>query len=117
MRGGYERMADQPGGTPPDARPPDPTKVAAEGDHSTVAAPIRWSGSAAIPPPQPKKPFWPRRKQESEDEDDWGKTPAVDPWAGQDTPWDPMQLPAPEPVQMPPTRIDAPAPPPTRVEA
>ncbi|MFG1609408.1 hypothetical protein [Actinoplanes sp. NPDC049265] len=112
-------MADQPGGDPPDARPPDPTRV---GEPSTVDAPVRWSGAASIPPPQPKKSLWPRRKPPAEDDDDWGKTPAVDPWAGQDTPWDPLRLPVPEPepVSMPPTRLDAPVeappPPPTRVE-
>jgi hypothetical protein len=111
-------MADQPGDNPPDARSPDPTRVAADsGELSTVDAPARWSGSAVVPPPQPKKPLWSRRRAEPEPADDWGTTPAVDPWAGQDTPWDPLQIPVPEPVQMPPTRIDAPAPPPpTRVE-
>ncbi|MEV6637132.1 hypothetical protein AB0M54_41010 [Actinoplanes sp. NPDC051470] len=113
-------MADQPGGNPPDARSPDPTRIAADGDPSTVDAPARWSGSAAIPPPQPKKSLWPRRTAAAADEDDdWGTTPAVDPWAGQDTPWDPLQLPAPmpAPAPMPPTRIEAPAPPPTRIDA
>ena len=98
-------MADQPGELPPD------------GEQSTVDAPVRWSGSAIVPPPQPKKSLFSRRKAEPEEDDDWGRTPAVDPWEGQDTPWDPMQIPVPEPVQMPPTRIEAPPVPPTRIEA
>jgi hypothetical protein len=106
-------MADQPGELPPDGEPPSaappPPNTGINAD-LTVDAPVRWSGSAIVPPPQPKKSLFARRK--AEPEDDWGKTTPVDPWEGQDTPWDPMQIPVPEPVPMPPTRIEPPPPPP-----
>jgi hypothetical protein len=116
-------MADQPEEPPPAAGLPDPTRAEPAADPSTVDAPVRWSGSAAVPPPAPKKSRWPRRRDEPEpeperaqeptavDPHDWATTPAVDPWADQDTPWDAFPLaPIDPPVTMPPTRIDAPAP-------
>jgi hypothetical protein len=139
-------MADQqPGDTEPAAGEPDETRAAA-GDPSTAAAPERWSGSAAVPPPGPKKSRNSRRAarfahddtpaaspsahqpaQPSADEPeptavdpyDWASMPPVDPWAGQDTPWDPFPLPTegsalpPEPP-LPPTRT---GPPQTRIDA
>jgi hypothetical protein len=112
-------MADQQPGEPtPAAGLPDPTRTGPT-DPSTVDAPARWSGSAAVPPPGPKKSRWPRRRDEPEhmeeptavDPHDWATTPAVDPWADQDTPWDAFPLaPIDAPAPMPPTRIDAPAP-------
>ncbi|MGX6605059.1 hypothetical protein ACWKSP_23435 [Micromonosporaceae bacterium Da 78-11] len=124
-------MADQrPGEPTPAAGEPDPTRIQsdptqAQGDidPSTVDAPARWSGSAAVRPPGPKKSRWPRRQDQADpagpadeptavDPHDWAATPAVDPWADQDTPWDAFPLAAdPAPQPMPPTRIDAPAPP------
>ena len=103
----------------PDVRPPDPTRVeTGDGDPSTVDAPVRWSGSAAVVPPEPKKPKWRlKRAAHAEPEDDRETIPAVDPWAGQalnDTPWDPMQLPPPSPLPspspepLPPTRVEPP---------
>ncbi|MEV4643013.1 hypothetical protein AB0J80_37305 [Actinoplanes sp. NPDC049548] len=98
----------------------------------TEDVPERWSGSAAVPPPTPKKSRWGRRNPVAEpppppvdpwaDSEDWSTTPAVDPWADQDTPVDVLE---PFPEAMPPTRIDQPLPPtraeqplpPTRVEA
>jgi hypothetical protein len=67
----------------------------------TAPAPVRWSGTAAAPAPKPRKSRW------DDDDDDWAATPAVDPWAGQDTPWDLI----PPPPPMPPT-LTAPAVPP-----
>jgi hypothetical protein len=46
-------MADQQPGDEPAAGEPDDSRVA--GDPSTVDAPARWSGSATVPPPGPKK--------------------------------------------------------------
>jgi hypothetical protein len=84
-------------------------------DPSTVDAPARWSGAAAVPPPAPRKPWWRRSARPEEPEDDRLATPAVDPWADQDTPWDAFPIvPEAPATPMPPTRIDAPAP--TRVE-
>ena len=79
-------MTDQQPGQADPAAERDPTRVEGGAEPSTVDAPARWSGSAAIPPPAPKKSWWPRRRPEPEDE----RTgiPAVDPWAGQDTPID-----------------------------
>src|SRR4051794_26972300 len=48
-------MADQQPGLEPAAGEPDEPRVAGAGDPSTVHAPARWSGSAAVPPPGPKK--------------------------------------------------------------
>ena len=109
---------------PTSAAPPsagaDPTRAEGDGD-----AAARWSGSAAVPPPVPKRPWWSRRRAANEpdaptpaadpwaDSEDWSATPAVDPWADQDTP---LQVEIPFPEAMPPTRIDAPLPP-TRMDA
>ncbi|MFI5895567.1 hypothetical protein ACIA5D_36275 [Actinoplanes sp. NPDC051513] len=100
-------MTDQQPGEVDPAAERDPARVEGGGEQSTVGAPARWSGSAAVPPPAPKKSWWPRRQQEPEDE----RTgiPAVDPWAGQDTPIDPI------PIALDPTAVEPPLPP-TRVE-
>jgi hypothetical protein len=124
---------EQPEETQPAAGVPDPTRLDNGSDSSTVDAPVRWSGSAAVPPPSPKKPWWRRDdKPEPADEEHWATTPAVDPWADQDTPWDSFAYdltgtqaeaatPKPAPPLPPPTRIEPPAappaaPPPTRIE-
>ncbi|GID33272.1 hypothetical protein [Paractinoplanes brasiliensis] len=118
-------MADpQPEETRPANGVPDPTRVDRGEEPSTVDAPARWSGSAAVPPPEPKRPWWRRNQPPPADDqhEHWATTPAVDPWADQDTPWDPIALPledvgAANPAAappLPPTRIEAPAP--TRVE-
>ncbi|MFF5085262.1 hypothetical protein ACFY36_50180 [Actinoplanes sp. NPDC000266] len=105
----------QPGDSTPAAGMPDPTTIADGAEPSTVDAPARWSGSAAVVPPEPRKRWWQR---DTEPEDDRLSTPAVDPWAEYDTPLDPF--PAVPESPMPPTRVEAPphieAPPPTRVE-
>ena len=108
-------MADQqPGDPTPAAGVPDPTRVEGDGEPSTVDSPARWSGSAAVPPPPPRKGRWSRRRGAPEpDSDDWAAIPAVDPWADQDTPPDAMPSAAHAPL--PPTRIEPP-PPPTRVD-
>ncbi|HEX5201719.1 MAG TPA: hypothetical protein VFW27_17460 [Actinoplanes sp.] len=100
-------MTDQQPGQADPAAERDPTRVEGGAEPSTVDAPARWSGSAAIPPPAPKKSWWPRRRPEPEDE----RTgiPAVDPWAGQDTPIDPI------PIVLDPTAVEPPLTP-TRVE-
>jgi hypothetical protein len=103
----------------------DPTRAEAEPtrgepERSTLDAPVRWSGSAAVPPPAPRRGWWPRRlppaapsdRAMSSDITDWTATPAVDPWAGQDTPWDPMPI---APADLPPTRMEE-ALPPTRLD-
>ena len=106
-------MADQQSGaTDPAAESPDPTRVEGDGEQSTVDAPARWSGSAAVPPPAPKKSRWNRRR--TEDDDDRTAIPAVDPWAGEDTPVDgfaPVEPLTPTRVEppMPPTRVEPPA--------
>jgi len=121
-------MADQqPREMTPAAGVPDPTRVEGGEEPSTVDAPARWSGSAAVPPPGPRKSRWARRRPRPEQEpaaageEEWETTPPVDPWAGQDTPWDawPLaaDLPATQvepPPPLPPTRIEPPSP--TRVE-
>ncbi|GAA3341968.1 hypothetical protein GCM10020358_35290 [Amorphoplanes nipponensis] len=127
-----EQPADPAAGAP--RTTPDPTRVdtgpaappaeaAAPGDESPDPAPARWSGSAAVPAPVAKRPWWSRRGEADPepappadpwaDSEDWSATPAVDPWADQDTPWEP-QLPFPE--ALPPTRVES-ALPPTRMEA
>jgi hypothetical protein len=111
-------MADeQPGGDATAAVPRDRTRVdPAPDEPSTVDAPARWSGSAAVPATGPRKSWWSRRPAVAEDEpDDRAMTPPVDPWEGQDTPWDPMLLP-PE-IPLPPTRIEAPPTPPAHSAA
>ena len=101
---------------------PDPTRVEGPGDaagrseSTTAEAPVRWSGAAPVPSTPAKKSRRSRLRRPDEEEDDWGTTPAVDPWADQDTPWALLPPPAP-PATMPPTRIDAPALPPTRIDS
>jgi len=95
---------------------PDPTRIEADpAEPSTVDAPARWSGSAAVPPPSAKRSRWTRRNpgppvDEHADPADLETIPPVDPWADHDTPWDPMPLP-PLPEPLPPTRIELPPPP------
>ncbi|XVV14138.1 hypothetical protein ACQP2X_07270 [Actinoplanes sp. CA-131856] len=109
----------QPGDSTPAAGMPDPTRIEDGAEPSTVDAPARWSGAAAVVPPEPRKRWWQR---DTEPEDDRLATPAVDPWADYDTPLDPFPavpespMPAADETPMPPTRVEAP-PPPTRVEA
>ncbi|MBL7256076.1 hypothetical protein [Paractinoplanes lichenicola] len=132
-------MADpQPEETRPANGVPDPTRVDTGSEPSTVDAPVRWSGSAAVPEPAPKKQWWrrnepPQAPPPAEPHDHWATTPAVDPWADQDTPWDSFAvdltgteaeaatpkpappLPPPQPRTPDPTRVEppaAPAPPP-----
>jgi hypothetical protein len=143
-------MGDQqPGDEKPAAGEPDETRAASSGTPSTADAPARWSGSASVPQPGPKQSRNSRRaarlarqdtaavpkNDRADDSDepdrtavdpyDWASMPPVDPWADQDTPWDPYPLGAgpldagpldagpvatmpPEPP-MPPTRLDRPA--------
>ncbi|WP_433301865.1 hypothetical protein ACQP2F_07350 [Actinoplanes sp. CA-030573] len=106
-------MTDQESDETRPAPERDPTRVEGGGEPSTVDAPARWSGSAAVPPPAPKKSRWTRRRPlAGEEEDERAAIPAVDPWAGHDTPIDPF--PAVPEVPLPPTKIEAPAP--TKVE-
>jgi hypothetical protein len=104
-------MADElPGGDAAAAVPPDPTRIAGNREEpSTVDAPVRWSGSAVVPENGPKKSWWARRRPDppADRPDDWVVPPPVDPWEGQDTPWDPMPLP---PEVLPPTRVEPPPP-------
>nr|WP_221376579.1 hypothetical protein [Actinoplanes polyasparticus] len=106
---------EQPEETQPAAGVPDPTRLDTGSEPSTVDAPARWSASAAVPEPSPKKPWW-RRDGEPQpvEEEHWATTPAVDPWADQDTPWD--AFPFPEVTEVPATAQPAAPPPPTRVE-
>jgi hypothetical protein len=139
-------MADQqPGDEEPAAGEPDETRAAA-GESPTATAPERWSGSAAVPQPGPAKsrnsrraarfaredtaavppappapPAPEERDPTAVDHHDWASMPPVDPWADQDTPWDPYPLggdpaaalppepPMPPMPPMPPTRLDRPA--------
>jgi hypothetical protein len=118
-------MADQqPGGNTPAAGLPDDSKPVVDStrlepdgpEASTVNAPVRWSASAAVPSPGPKRAWWSRRRTAAApdgsaldtapaDVTQWAATPAVDPWAGQDTPWDPMPA---VPEVLPPTQVDRP---------
>jgi hypothetical protein len=106
---------------------PDPaaelphTRVDGGRGQPTADAPARWSAAAAVPPPAPKKRWWPRRPPRPEpvehtavDPDDWASIPAVDPWAGMDTDWDPLtEVPLPPTTVEPPrTAVDPPQPPP-----
>jgi hypothetical protein len=124
-------MADQqPGDEKPAAGQPDETRAAA-GEPSTADAPARWSGSAAVPQAGPSKSRNSRRaarlarentaaaapEPPSDEHDptavdpyDWASMPPVDPWADQDTPWDPYPLgETPPAAPLPPTRWDRPA--------
>jgi hypothetical protein len=119
---------DQPGEQAPAAGPAQPTAPAAdptrvepgEAERSTLDAPARWSGWAAVPPPAPRRSVWSLRRTPPAPPDramsseitDWAATPAVDPWAGHDTPWDPMPM---VPQELPPTRPEEPLPP-TRLD-
>ncbi|GIM98109.1 hypothetical protein [Paractinoplanes toevensis] len=80
----------------------DPTRIESGAEPSTVDAPARWSGSAVVPPPIPKKSRWARKRPEP---DERAAIPAVDPWAGQDTPWDPFPA-VPEIAETDPTKPD-----------
>ncbi|XVU26916.1 hypothetical protein ACQPZJ_07685 [Actinoplanes sp. CA-054009] len=96
----------QPGDSTPAAGMPEETRIEDGAEPSTVDAPARWSGAAAVVPPEPRKRWWQR---EAEPEDDRLATPAVDPWADYDTPLDPF--PAVTETPMPPTRVEPPQPP------
>ena len=87
------------------------------GEAPTVNAPARWSGAAAIPPSVRKRPWWSRRRPASAaaEPTDWAMTPPVDPWADQDTPWDPLPVPSAPPL--PPTLQGPPVTPTTREPA
>jgi hypothetical protein len=111
-------MSDpKPGDEPSAAGTPDPDPADAGPETSTVDAPARWSGSAAVPPPGPKKSRFARRQARlqpdggtaADDDEDWKDVTPVDPWAGLDTSWEAYPL-APE-SPMPPTRVEPPMPP------
>jgi hypothetical protein len=113
-------MADQqPGDQPPAAGTPDPTRHDdGTTEPSTVDAPARWSGSAAVPEPGAKKSRNARRQARLAHDassagpdaaDDWATMPPVDPWADQATPWDAFPLATEHPL--PPTRVEPPMPP------
>jgi hypothetical protein len=113
-------MSDQKPGEPTAAGADDPAPAKAGTEASTVDAPARWSGSAAVPPPGPKKSRFARRQARlqddgtaaaEDDDEDWKDVTPVDPWAGLDTAWEAFPL-APESPPLPPTRIDQPAVPP-----
>ncbi|NMO57239.1 hypothetical protein HH310_39460 [Actinoplanes sp. TBRC 11911] len=111
-------MSDQKPGEPTAAGADDPAPTEAGTEASTVDAPARWSGSAAVPPPGPKKSRFARRQARlqddgtaADDEEDWKDVTPVDPWAGLDADWDAFPL-APESPTLPPTRIDQPVMPP-----
>ncbi|MEV0898337.1 hypothetical protein [Actinoplanes sp. NPDC049802] len=118
-------MADpQPGDETPVAGVPGPTRFAGpdETDPPTEALAGRWSAAAPVPEPGPRRSRWSRMLGritggEAEAEDDRTAVPAVDPWADQDTPvWAEAYTTPPAPADLPVTRTDAPAAPPTRVE-
>jgi hypothetical protein len=107
-------MTEQrPGAPDPPAGTPDPTLVEG-GDASTVASPGRWSGAAAVPPRPPRQRWWATSRRlppPPAEPVDWATMPAVDPWADQDTPVDPFPaVPDPPVTQLPPTRLESPAP-------
>jgi hypothetical protein len=135
----------EPGHPDPDSgpNPDDRTRRDDRADSSTVDAPARWSGSATVPQPGPRKSRWARRRSRlrpaesastgpaaspaefsaaAAGPDDWAVAPAVDPWADYDTPWDGFPLVSDSAhTALPPTRIDPPAStapqmPPTRVD-
>ncbi len=97
---------------------------------------VRWSGSAAVPPPTPKRSRWRRFRPDStipgtpgrrapapppvlpppaavgeSGTDDWDVTPAVDPWAESDESWYAQQYPATlyDVGNLPPTAVNRPA--------
>ncbi|WP_436522755.1 hypothetical protein [Actinoplanes sp. HUAS TT8] len=130
-------MADaEPGDHTPATGMPGPTRVSGFSDEpptgvlpteppTGVLPPPRWSGAAAVPEVAPRRSLWGRlvdrvngEPPEPDPEEYWATMPAVDPWAGQDTPvWTTEHLgPA---AHTPPTRIDAPTAhtPPTRLDA
>jgi hypothetical protein len=107
----------QPGDHTPAAGITDPTRVFGSSDEPpTGHVPSRWSGAAPVPPVAPRKSRWERLVErvsgEPPEPENWATMPAVDPWAGQDTPvWTTEHLPPMSPVEMPPTRLQAPVPP------
>ncbi|GIE82616.1 hypothetical protein Aph02nite_85660 [Actinoplanes philippinensis] len=114
-------MADQqPGDTTPAAGMPDPTRFAGPGEPPTADVPGWWSGAAPVPEAVPRRSLWSRMvdrvngAEPADPADDRTAIPAVDPWADQDTPvWpDAYTTPA---APLPPTRIENPAPPATRI--
>ncbi|KUL42517.1 hypothetical protein [Actinoplanes awajinensis] len=121
-------MADvHSGDTTPAVGLTDPTRVPGSSDEpATGVLPSRWSGAAPVPKVGPRRSFWHRvadriSGEPQPVEDYWATVPAVDPWAGQDTPvWTTEHLTAPAPADMPPTRWDTPPVepmPPTRIDA
>ncbi|GIF07513.1 hypothetical protein [Actinoplanes siamensis] len=101
------------------------TGLPAPSEEPTGVLPSRWSGAAPVPEIGPRKSLWERlvgkvggEPPEPHPDDYWATVPAVDPWAGQDTPvWTTEQLIPAAPATMPPTLVDNPvATPPTRVD-
>ncbi|GAA0812360.1 hypothetical protein [Spirilliplanes yamanashiensis] len=103
----------------------DATPVTGNGDEPTDPGLARWSGSAVVPPAQPKRSRWARLRRTQPppppaEEPVPEHPPAVDPWAGQDAPWLAGGLPedagwttlpptaVERPVDLPPTAIDRP---------
>ncbi len=125
-------MADQPGERPPATR----AEPAGYGDAEPTTDPgiARWSGSAAVPAPQPKRSRWARLARRKDappvapqppaseppaPEPAPEPPPAVDPWAGQDVAWPADGYPptTPEHYGLLPTAMDRPADlPPTALE-
>nr|WP_247662570.1 hypothetical protein [Micromonospora sp. U21] len=110
-------LAESPTATAVDspATAADSPAVAAESAATAAVPPPRWSGSAPVPPPLPRRRAWgesaePTPPPALPDEPPEHRTP-VDPWAGVDTSgWD---LPHAELPPLPPT-MPYPAPPATR---
>ncbi len=123
-------MAEQPGERAPATRAEPAGHAGAEA--ATDPGIARWSGSAAVPPPQPKRSRWarPARRKDAPPvapepaapEHTPEHPPAVDPWAGQDVLWPADGYPptTPEhygahpttvdhPADLPPTALDRPA--------
>ncbi|MEV4658019.1 hypothetical protein [Micromonospora sp. NPDC049301] len=110
------RPTDAPAGAADSSTAVDsPAATAAESAPTAAAPPPRWSGSAPVPPPLPRRRAWgesaePTPPPPVPDEPPEHRTP-VDPWAGVDTGgWD---LPHAELPPLPPT-LPYPAPPATR---
>lgn len=106
--------------TPGSAGPPAGESATGSPEAATARveeAPQRFSGSAAVPPPAPKKSRFSRKRDEpqpaqpaaadpwADEHENWATTTPVDPWAFADTPLDTFE---PFPEAMPPTRIDGP---------